>query len=297
LLLKMNVKMGGTNHVLRSRAPATGVVFQSPPNSLSWIFDKPCMLVGIDVSHPEKGSTQPSLAAVVGTIDGTATKYVAHISAQAANTEMVSALTTAMTGLLTTFKQRNRGQFPETILVYRDGVSDGQYDQVLAAELPCIQEAVALMGYPAEAVKIAIVICTKGHRTRLFAQCGPAATSEYANPCAGLVVNNTITNPHLFEFFLNSHVAIQGTCKPCKYTLIYDEVGFKVSELELLTFWTTHLYSRCNRSVSYATPAYYAHWASKRGKEYMAAGATSQQLLDISAMCFREDSNYNMYFL
>jgi hypothetical protein len=28
-----------------------------------------------------------------------------------------------------------------------------------------------------------------------------------------------------------------GTAKPCKYTLVYDEVGFKVRELELLTYW------------------------------------------------------------
>ena len=58
----------------------------------------------------------------------------------------------------------------------------------------------------------------------------------------------------------------QGTAKPCKYALIFDEIGFKLSELELLTYWTTYLYARCNKSVSYATPAYYAHWASKRAK-------------------------------
>jgi hypothetical protein len=39
-----------------------------------------------------------------------------------------------------------------------------------------------------------------------------------------------------------------------------------MNELELLTHWTTHLNSRCTRAVSYATPAYYAHWAARRGK-------------------------------
>ena len=68
--------------------------------------------------------------------------------------------------------------------------------------------------------------------------------------------------------------------KPVKYTLVYDDIGVKVAELELLTYWSTYLYSRCNRSVSYATPAYYAYWAAKRGKAYItAAGQKARWLL------------------
>jgi eukaryotic translation initiation factor 2C len=55
-----------------------------------------------------------------------------------------------------------------------------------------------------------------------------------------------------------------------------------MSELELLTFWLSHLYGRCTRSVSVATPAYYAHWAARRGKVLLSAGAHSSQLREIS---------------
>jgi eukaryotic translation initiation factor 2C len=67
LLIKLNTKLGGTNHTLISRAVTkpTSAVFQDPPQSLSWIFDKPTMLVGIDVSHAEPGSDRESMAAVV----------------------------------------------------------------------------------------------------------------------------------------------------------------------------------------------------------------------------------------
>merc|ERR1711988_1909624 len=128
-------------------------------------------------------------------------------------------------------------------------------------------------------VKLAVVVCQKRHHTRLFYQ--DAESNNYLNPCVGLCVdghegNNgedaSIANTRLNDFYLTSHLAVLGTSKPCKYTLIYDEIGIKMAELELFTHWTTHLYCRCTRAVSYATPAYYAHWAARRGKALMAAG-------------------------
>ncbi|XP_037792241.1 protein argonaute-4-like [Penaeus monodon] len=39
--------------------------------------------------------------------------------------------------------------------------------------------------------------------------------------------------------------------------------------LEELTYAMCHLYSRCTRSVSIPTPAYYAHLAAYRGKVHI----------------------------
>jgi len=47
------------------------------------------------------------------------------------------------------------------------------------------------------------------------------------------------------DVYLTSSVDIQGSTKPARYVLIYDEIGLKLSELELLTYWTTQLYQRC----------------------------------------------------
>ncbi len=52
LLVKINEKMGGVNHTLASRAPRGKVTaeeaadsFQTPPKSISWMFEEPCMVM------------------------------------------------------------------------------------------------------------------------------------------------------------------------------------------------------------------------------------------------------------
>lgn len=164
VMLKVNTKMGGTNHTLASRlspqeARAAPTTFQDPPASLSWVFDKPTMLVGIDTSHAEPGSSKMSMAAVVGSINGQASQYAAHISAQPPRVEMVAALSEAMFALLKTFRSKNHGRLPEHMIVYRDGVGEGQFEEVLAKELPCIRQALAEHGDLD--CKIAFVVCQK----------------------------------------------------------------------------------------------------------------------------------------
>ncbi len=301
LVLKVNTKLGGMNHCLKSRLPSqpsgstASSSFQRPPASLSWVFDRPCMMVGIDVSHPDAstGKELKSMAAVVASMDGYASKYVAHLSAQASREEMVSGLSSAMESIFKAFQIRNSGRMPEHVLVYRDGVSDSQFDQVLQIELVAIKNAVALCGYEDSSVKIAVIICQKGHKTRLAYY----DENTYINLCPGMVVDEGITSTGINEFYLNSHTAIQGTARPCKYSLIHDEIGFKMIELQLLTYWTCFLNARCNKSVSYATPAYYAHHASKRGRALSIGGATDANLIEISNLWAGNTTSSSMFFI
>lgn len=200
--------------------------------------------------------------------------------------------------LLGAFKNKN-GELPKHIVVYRDGVSDSQFEQVMMYEVEAFKEALKLLGdLDTGEVKLSFIICQKNHHTRLaFDERG-----TYLNICPGVVADasggpNSISSTVLNEFYLNSHVAIQGTCKPCKYTLLYDEINFKLSELELLTYWSCYLYSRCNRSVSLATPAYYAHWAAQRARNLCSAGALASDLQQISDTWSTPGRHSCMFFL
>ena len=69
-----------------------------------------------------------------------------------------------------------------------------------------------------------------------------------------------------------------------------------LSEIELMTYWLCYLYTRCTKSVSIATPVYYAHWAAKRGKNILAAGGTMDDLRNISDLYLSKDAKH-MFFV
>lgn len=64
--------------------------WQSPPASISWLFDNPCMLVGMDVSHPPVGNKSESIAAIVASMDPSCSQYAAYITSQTSRKEMIS---------------------------------------------------------------------------------------------------------------------------------------------------------------------------------------------------------------
>ena len=62
---------------------------------------------------------------------------------------------------------------------------------------------------------------------------------------------------------------LQGTARPTKYKVFWDDANMSEDEIEELTYYLCHLFSRCNRSVSYPAPTYYAHLAAFRAKHYI----------------------------
>jgi hypothetical protein len=222
----------------------------------------------------------------VGTVDRSACQYVSYTRAQSGGLEFVDGLSDLMFKLLGSFKERNGGQMPKHLLVYRDGVADSQFEAVLANELTAIHDAI--LAHNAD-VKVTMVVCQKNHHTRFV--CAPeSASGMHTNLCPGVCIDSTdrsgtssaITSAIYNEFYLNSHTAIQGTGKACKYSLLYDEIGLKMIELQLLTYWLSYMYCRCNKSVSVVTPVYYAHWAAKRARYQLAGGAMPKEVAEIS---------------
>lgn len=170
------------------------------------------------------------------------------------------------------FYQRKNGCLPNKILYYRDGVSEGQFQQVMASEKMAMTMACAEIkpGYE-KVVKITIIVVQKRHHTRFFpgkTEIGQADRRNNNVP-PGTIVDTEITHPNENHFYLVSHQSIQGVAKPTKYWVLLDEANHSIDDLQGLSYNLCHLFSRCNRSVSYPAPTYYAHLVAYRGRVYI----------------------------
>ncbi|CAL9089959.1 unnamed protein product [Musa textilis] len=272
--LKINVKMGGRNTVLL--------------DAISWriplVSDIPTIIFGADVTHPETGEdSSPSIAAVVASQDWPeVTKYAGLVCAQAHRQELIQDLFKTwhdpqrgtVTGgmireLLISFRKAT-GQKPLRIIFYRDGVSEGQFYQVLLYELDAIRKACASLE-PNYQPPVTFVVVQKRHHTRLFANNhrDRSSTDRSGNILPGTVVDSKICHPSEFDFYLCSHAGIQGTSRPARYHVLWDENNFSADEMQTLTNNLCYTYARCTRSVSIVPPAYYAHLAAFRARFYM----------------------------
>lgn len=91
--------------------------------------------------------------------------------------------------------QKHSKKLPKRIIVYRDGVSEGQFNQVIDQELPKIVESFAAFGNAKQQYrpKLTIVICGKRHHTRFFPTDSQFA-DQNGNPRPGTVVDRGITS-------------------------------------------------------------------------------------------------------
>ncbi|XP_078445686.1 stabilizer of iron transporter SufD / Polynucleotidyl transferase [Wolffia australiana] len=272
--LKINVKVGGKNTVLADALNGC----------IPLVSDRPTIIFGADVTHPHPGEdSSPSIAAVVASQDWPeVTKYAGLVSAQMHRQELIEDLFKVyqdpvkgtVTGgmikeLLISFKKAT-GQKPQRIIFYRDGVSEGQFYQVLFYELDAIRKACASLE-PNYQPPVTFVVVQKRHHTRLFAN-NPDdhhSVDRSGNILPGTVVDSKICHPTEFDFYLCSHAGIQGTSRPAHYHVLWDENKFTADELQSLTNNLCYTYARCTRSVSIVPPAYYAHLAAFRARFYM----------------------------
>jgi len=269
--LKFNLKLGGRNQFLDK-------------DKLGIIQDGKTMIVGIDVTHPSPGSAPnaPSVAGIVASIDQWLAQWPADLRIQTARQEMVASLGDMLKSRLHLWTKNNKGTYPENILIYRDGVSEGQYDTVLDQELPLLRKA-CKESYPASDTKkglprMSIIIVGKRHNTRFYPTKKEDADRSL-NPQNGTVVDRGVTEAGNWDFFLQAHAVIQGTARPAHYFIVLDEI-FRDRKIQApfqnvadvvedLTHNMCYLFGRATKAVSICPATYYADLVCQRARCYL----------------------------
>jgi eukaryotic translation initiation factor 2C len=212
---------------------------------------------------------------------------------------------------------KHQNTLPENMLMYRDGVSESQYDDVRNNEIPQLQDAFndayefLNQGRSAKAnppkFRLTFVVVGKRHNTRFFTDDKTQDNSFLSglkrdethdsvypglqikekqefkekkgkpgqwtrvnhNLKPGFVVDKVITHPYREDFFLQSHMPLQGTGRSAHYFVMTNQMQLTSDVLQRITHATCYIYARATKGVSYCAPAYYADRLCGRGRAWL----------------------------
>ncbi|SMR63616.1 unnamed protein product [Zymoseptoria tritici ST99CH_3D1] len=250
--MKFNAKLGGAT------CRAMGKTSSGPTG----LFTSPTMVIGADVSHSAPGVDAPSMAALTVSTDKLATRYAAACQANGYRVEMIA--TEVINQELKPMVQHwmanvGNGKLPQTVYYLRDGVSEGQYQQVLQYEVADMK-ALFKMADPNNNTKFVVIVGSKRHHVRFF----PERGDKNGNAMPGTLVESGITNPIENDFYLCGHHALKGTARPVHYYVLMNEAGVSNDFLHTMLYEHVYQYARATTPVSIHPAIYYAHLASNR---------------------------------
>ncbi|KAJ4292979.1 Protein argonaute [Collariella sp. IMI 366227] len=258
--MKVNSKLGGQTSRIAHQGQGSA------------FFKVPTMMIGCDVSHGNTSASNASTAAMCVSMDKDAAIYDAAIQTNGWGVEIVqpSNMHTMLGPLIVKWKNSNKVA-PVHVFYIRDGVSEGQFAQVMEWEVDemrkVFKEAVGVVP------KITVIIATKRHHIRFF----PERGDRNGNCMPGTLVEREVTHPFHYDFYLCSHSAIQGTARPVHYNVLLDECGLKPDDLQRILYHQCYQYCRSTTPVSLHPAVYYAHLASARARHHENQ-ATSKQV-------------------
>lgn len=182
------------------------------------------MYVGIDLSHLSvTRDYRLSAVAVVASADDVPNRYFKEIYQQRRPTtrdsksiECVVSLKDIMKSLLQKY-EAYRHYPPTSILIYRDGISTGEFESVFVEEITAVREACVEIS-PSYRPYLTYIVVNKRHSTRFFSSTGGRDNVE-----SGTVVDShSITNPTTYDFFLNSQHGALVCCHKLEFLLMIE---------------------------------------------------------------------------
>lgn len=216
-----------------------------------WTVDIPLqglMVVGMDVCNDTTQGT--SISVLVASLNKQMSRYFSAVGIYRTSKELTNELSTNFCRAIHKYREHNQGCLPQRIVIYRDGVGEGQIRYVYEHEVGTLKMNLEQM-YGGKVYKMAFIIVTKRINTRLFC--------DGNNPPPGTVVDDVITLPERYDFFLVSQSVQQGTVSPTSYNVISDNLQLEPDKLQRLSYKLTHLYFNWSGTVRVPAPCQYAH--------------------------------------
>ncbi|KAJ6908988.1 hypothetical protein NC652_020068 [Populus alba x Populus x berolinensis] len=184
VLLKINAKVEFCNVIPFELGGMNSLLSIEHAPSIPLVSKLPTLILGMDVSHGSPGhSDVPSIAAVVSSRHWPLiSRYRASVRTQSQKVEMIANLFKPVAGTredqgiiresLLDFYSSSGKRKPDQIIIFRDGVSESQFIQVLNIELEQIIEACKFLDEN-WCPKFMVIVAQKNHHTKFFQSGSP----------------------------------------------------------------------------------------------------------------------------
>jgi len=212
---------------------------------------KDTMVIGYDSYH-DSNQRGMAVGAVVATLNQTMTKFSSSCTMHRNDEEMLSQMKVCVTNAVRKYQSYN-GFYPSRVVVYRDGVGEGQIPYVKEIEIAAIKSVFKENGFDP---MVAVIVVSKRINSRFFQMDNG---SPPINPPSGSVIDDVVTQPERFDFFLVSQSVRQGTVNPTSYNIIENTTQFKPEHFQKLTYKLCHLYYNWPGTVRVPCVCQYAH--------------------------------------
>lgn len=166
------------------------------------------MFSGADATHPAPGDAlKYSVTSIVGSLDPELQRFASRIAIQEPQAgrqskEIIDNFDGQVFDLMEEYKKGTK-KYPSSLLIYRDGVSEGQFAQVAENEAARLVRRLKSNGL---SIPVTYIVVTKRHNFRAFEV---DKDGKIGNIPAGTVIDKDVISRGWYDFYLSSHIAIK----------------------------------------------------------------------------------------
>ncbi|VDK74291.1 unnamed protein product [Litomosoides sigmodontis] len=278
LIMKMNLKLGGITHALASSA-----AFLSKNHLTRNIMNKEWlrhsrMFFGLDMSHASPQSlyerqahippSEPTVVALTYSC-GEPFAMRGEYWMQEPRLHTAKFLKEHVEKAIRLFRDNSETKcLPEHVLVFRSGVSEGEYVKIINEEGKQFREAfIAAADGHAERIRLTIIVMQRHSNYRIYPQHIRQGSASQQNVPPGTVMDADVVHPTQTEFIIVAHKSIMGTARPIRATvLVDDEPRMSMDELEGVTNALCYAHGIVTSPISLPAHLYAAADLAKRGR-------------------------------
>eukprot|EP01083_Nonionella_stella_P038086 103732_1 len=202
--------------------------------------NKATMFVGIDVNHDWKSDM--STVGICCSYDKHVSRFLSYVAYQESRQEMVRDMKDIMIQAFKDFLQRVE-ILPDTVFVYRDGVTESQLEETLEWEVAELAEACKSVSVYQEGYDPAIeyIVVQKNVSARFVSE-------DFKSVAPGTVVDTVVVSDCFWDFYLIPHkpprpmYGVHKTATPTRYIVLRDDLQMTSNELQSLSLHLCSMY-------------------------------------------------------